>query len=177
MIKFKKDLIAGIVLFLFSTAYLFFTTNIDVFTAEGAAPLNARALPYMWGSFLLIMSVVLILRSAINLLKEKKGTNDKSLVNEKHLLSDGFKNFIRKYYRAILIFAFLIIYIALMQLLGFTVMTFVFLTASIVLLGPIDKRHLIIALAIALVGSIALYCIFSKGMHIMLPTGLSGGVL
>ena len=177
MIKSKKDLIAGIVLCLFSAAYLFCATKINVFTAEGAAPLNARALPYMWGSFLFIMSVVLILRSVVSLLKEKKGTDNKSLVNEKHLLSDGLKNFIGKYYRVILIFVFLIIYIAFMQLLGFIVMTFVFLTASVMLLGPIDKRHLIIALAIALVGSITLYCIFSKGMHIMLPETLFGGVL
>ena len=47
--EYKKNLIPGIVLTIFSIIYLVLTSQIKKFSGLGSDPLGARAIPYLWG--------------------------------------------------------------------------------------------------------------------------------
>lgn len=59
------DFILGIALCVTSLAYLLSARKIIAFTGPGAAPLDAKAIPYMWGGILFLLGISLIVRSCI----------------------------------------------------------------------------------------------------------------
>ena len=60
--EYKKNLIPGIVLTIFSIIYLVLTSQIKKFSGLGSDPLGARAIPYLWGISLLVLSLILVAR-------------------------------------------------------------------------------------------------------------------
>ncbi len=60
--EYKKNLIPGIVLTIFSIIYLVLTSQIKKFSGLGSDPLGARAIPYLWGISLLVLSLILVVR-------------------------------------------------------------------------------------------------------------------
>ena len=100
--QYKKELVPGIVLTVIAVLYLFFTTQIQPFTGLGATPLTNRFMPFFWGTCLLILSVMLIIRGV----RMRK----KELAAGKVATSGGFAIFWDNYKEVVLSFILLAIY-------------------------------------------------------------------
>lgn len=166
---YRKDLYPGIVLALISIAYLALTTQIQVFAGHGATPLTNQAMPRFWGVFLLILSVVLIVRGVRTLKKEKA-----SGVREERA---GFVQAVKNNREVILTFVALAIYIAGLQPIGFTVMSALYVFAqNLILTHPskINAKSVIIALVFGIVVAVLVDFLFVQFLHVLLPRGLAG---
>ena len=60
--QYKLDIIPGLVLSLFAIAYLSQVPSIVEFKGLGSTPLTNRFVPYLWGGFLLVLSLWVLLR-------------------------------------------------------------------------------------------------------------------
>ena len=94
--QYKKELVPGIVLTVIAVLYLFFTTQIQPFTGLGATPLTNRFMPFFWGTCLLILSIMLIIRGV----RMRK----KELAAGKVATSGGFAAFWDNYKEVVLSF-------------------------------------------------------------------------
>lgn len=166
---YRKDLYPGVVLALFSIAYLALTTQIQVFTGSGATPLTNRAMPRFWGVFLLILSVVLIIRGVRTLKKEKA-----SGVQEAR---SGLVEAVKNNREVILTFAALAIYIGGLEFVGFTVMSALYIFAQNLILthpGKINARRVVFALVFGIVVAVLIDFLFVRFLHVLLPRGIIG---
>lgn len=165
--EYKKNLFPGIVLSLFSAGYIIYATQIEVFTGSGSTPLSARFIPYLWGGCLLLLSIILIFRG----IKQRKEAVEKGTIEKKSVNLAGL---FKEHYEVILTFIFLAIYIALMESVGFLIMTILFLFGEILILTPKDKRNYIITAIVAIVFSFGIDFIFVRLLNVMLPLGIFG---
>lgn len=164
--EYKKNLATGTIMSLASIAYLVSASQVEVFTGSGASPLSAQFVPYLWGGSLLILSLIVLCRG----IKQKKAVVQ---MEEKREGSNLFAN----NYEVILTFVFLAIYIALLQPIGFLIMSAVYMTAQILLLTAKEKRSkrmIIITVAVAIVLAFVIDYIFVCLLNVMLPLGIFG---
>lgn len=165
--QYKKNLIPGIVLTLFSAGYLAYAAQIEKFTGSGSTPLSARFMPYFWGTCLLLLSVILIFRG----LKQRNAEIAAGMTQKNTTTA---REFVREHYEVILTFVFLAIYIALMESIGFLIMTILFLFGEIVILTPREKRNYLISGIVALVFAFGIDFIFVRLLNVLLPLGIFG---
>ena len=152
----KSDLITGIIAAAFSVFYLSQTTTIKIF-GGATGGVNARTVPEIWGSCLLILSIILIVRSIYGMAKAKKNP---TLPEQGNFI----KNLIDKR-EVVYTFALLIGYAALMKPVGFIITSIIYVFLQILILTPIKKRSrkvMGIAAVMAVTFSTVLYYVFTK---------------
>ena len=162
----KSDLITGIIAAAFSVFYLSQTTTIKIF-GGATGGVNARTVPEIWGSCLLILSIILIVRSIYGMAKAKKNP---TLPEQGNFI----KNLIDKREVAYT-FALLIVYAALMKPVGFIITSIIYVVLQILILTPIKKRSrkvMGIAAVMAVTFSTVLYYVFTKYFMVLLPPGI-----
>ncbi len=162
---YRKDLIPGVVLSVFSIIYLALSFQIDLFTGSGATPLNSRFAPQFWGSILLFLSVLLIFRG----LKAKKQVTEEKLERKM-----TFKEAVYENREVWLTFGALFLYILGLDFIGFMIMTVAYVFVQIMILTAKEKRNYVVALVVALVTSVVIDYVFVELLHVMLPTGILG---
>lgn len=165
---YRKNLVAGTTLALFAIIYLYFSLEIKTFNGSGATPLDSRFMPQLWGSCLLFLSVLLILRG----IKEKKLALKN--VGESVRTTFSLKTVYFNNYEVILTFVAIGIYILLLKNVGFIIMTIVYIFAQVLILTPPKKKNLIAAFIVAIVFAIGLDYIFVNLLHVLLPKGILG---
>ena len=162
----KSDLITGIIAAAFSVFYLSQTTTIKIF-GGATGGVNARTVPEIWGSCLLILSIILIVRSIYGMVKAKKNP---TLPEQGNFI----KNLIDKR-EVVYTFALLIGYAALMKPVGFIITSIIYVFLQILILTPIKKRSrkvMGIAAVMAVTFSTVLYYVFTKYFMVLLPPGI-----
>lgn len=162
----KSDLITGIIAAAFSVFYLSQTTTIKIF-GGATGGVNAKTVPEIWGSCLLILSIILIVRSIYGMAKAKKNP---TLPEQGNFI----KNLIDKREVAYT-FALLIGYAALMKPVGFIITSIIYVFLQILILTPIKKRSrkvMGIAAVMAVTFSTVLYYVFTKYFMVLLPPGI-----
>lgn len=162
----KSDLITGIIAAAFSVFYLSQTTTIKIFGGTTGG-VNAKTVPEIWGSCLLILSIILIVRSIYGMAKAKKNP---TLPEQGNFI----KNLIDKREVAYT-FALLIGYAALMKPVGFIITSIIYVFLQILILTPIKKRSrkvMGIAAVMAVTFSTVLYYVFTKYFMVLLPPGI-----
>ena len=162
----KSDLITGIIAAAFSVFYLSQTTTIKIF-GGATGGVNARTVPEIWGSCLLILSILLIVRSIYGMAKAKKNP---TLPEQGNFI----KNLIDKR-EVVYTFALLIGYAALMKPVGFIITSIIYVFLQILILTPIKKRSrkvMGIAAVMAVTFSTVLYYVFTKYFMVLLPPGI-----
>ena len=165
--KYKINMIAGGVLFAFGLAYFIMTWNIANFKGLGAPPVDAKFVPRLWGGLLMLLSLIVFIRGLVEYLRLKKeGKLEKSGVG----LIQGIMN----YREVILSFLFLLIYILLLQPVGFIIMSALFIIAEAMVLTPKEKRKPIIAAVIGIVAAVIVDYAFVNWLHVLLPAGILG---
>lgn len=164
--KYKQDIVPGIVLTVFSLLYLACIPQIKIFDGLGATPLNNRFVPYLWGGFLLVLSLWLIIRGL--------GKRKKFLAEGGTVTKFDWKATLDKYREVIASFVCLTIYVALMDAIGFVIMTIVYLFVQILILTPREnwKKNYIPAAITAVVCGVVLYIIFREMLNVLLPVGI-----
>jgi hypothetical protein len=170
--EYRKNIMTGGVLLAFSGAYLALSTKIRIFRGAGAAPLDSAFVPRFWGLCLLLLSLSLLLRG----LRERKREVALHGAPEKSAVGFGAKAraFIAANYEAILTFAIIAVYTALIDPVGFLIMSILYLFAQILILSDPKKRNLVRAGIMAVVASVAVDYIFVQLLHVMLPRGIFG---
>lgn len=162
----KSDLITGIIAAAFSVFYLSQTTTIKIF-GGATGGVNARTVPEIWGSCLLILSIILIVRSIYGMAKAKKNP---TLPEQGNFI----KNLIDKR-EVVYTFTLLIGYAALMKPVGFIITSIIYVFLQILILTPIKKRSrkvMGIAAVMAVTFSTVLYYVFTKYFMVLLPPGI-----
>lgn len=164
--KYKLDIVPGVVLAAFALFYMANIPQIKVFEGLGATPINNHFVPWLWSGFILVLSVWLIIRG---LNKRRKFIAAGGKV-EKFDLKAG----IDKYWEVIASFVALAVYVGLMDLVGFVIMTALYLFAQILILTPKEnwKKNYIPAAITGVVTGILLHLIFAEWLSVLLPVGI-----
>ena len=165
--KYKINMIAGGVLFLFGLAYFILTWQIANFKGLGAPPVDAKFVPRLWGGLLMFLSLIVFIRGIREYLRlRKEGKIEKKKTN----LIQG----VIEYREVILSFLFLLIYILLLQPVGFIIMSALFIFAEAMVLTPKGKRKPLIAAIVGIVAAVVVDFAFVTLLHVLLPAGILG---
>ncbi len=160
-------MIAGSVLFAFGLAYFMMTWNIANFKGLGAPPVDAKFVPRLWSGLLMLLSLIVFVRGIREYLHLKKeGKLEKS--------GAGFVQGVKDYREVILSFLFLLIYILLLQPVGFIIMSALFIFAEAMVLTPKGKRKPVIAAIVGIVAAVIVDFAFVNWLHVLLPAGILG---
>ena len=115
--KGRNDLFSGIVLSAFSIAYLIGATRIKIPKMLSSSFLNASSVPKLWGTLLLILGIILVIRG-VRVMKAEKAAGN---APEKKTAAQMVKDFWSANRAVIEMFVVLLIYIALIQPVGFLI--------------------------------------------------------
>lgn len=165
--EYKKNLFPGIVLTIFSIIYLILTSQIKKFSGLGSDPLGARAIPYLWGISLLILSIILVVRG---IKQRNQAMKDNTYVKTQFNIAA----IVKENREIVMTFVSLAIYIALLEPVGFLIMTAVYLFVQTLILTPKEKRNYILTLITSVVIAVALDYIFVCLLNVLLPLGIFG---
>lgn len=164
--KYMMDIIPGIVISIFSLLYLSQISGIQAFTGLGSTPLDNHFVPYLWGGVLLFLGVWLIGRGII----KRKHFKAAGGVPKKMDLAAA----ISEKREVIASFVALGIYVGLMDLVGFVIMTILYTFVQILILTPKEKwsKNVLPAGIVALVAGFLLYYLFKVQLSVLLPAGI-----
>lgn len=166
----KKDILSGSVVAVLDGIYLYLCGGIEPFRGKGTTPLTNQFIPYFWGSALMLLSVLLILRGVRQV--RKQGKKSAEGPREKRSAAAVCMGWISDNREVIASFACLFLYILLLKKIGFVIMTALFLTVETLILTPREKRNYLLSVLLGIGMSAALYFIFGKTLHILLPVGI-----
>ncbi|AKL94603.1 tripartite tricarboxylate transporter TctB family [Clostridium aceticum] len=153
--KFKKysELIFGIFILAFGMFYFILTTQLP-----RKAAIDATFIPYILVVFMGVLGILQLIAG----IKASKNFSEKSYVPEN-----------LDYLTVIKIIALIVIYIALLEPIGFLICTAVFLVFGFSLLAPAgEKKNYVQYMVIAVIASAVIYFSFRNGLNLMLPEGI-----
>lgn len=164
--KYKLDIVPGVVLAVFSLLYMANIPQIKVFEGLGSTPINNHFVPWLWSGAILVLSVWIIIRG---LNKRRKFIAEGGKV-EKFNLKAG----IEKYWEVIASFIALTVYVALMDAVGFVIMTILYVFVQILILTPREewKKNYVPAAITAAITGVVLFFIFKEALNVLLPVGI-----
>ena len=165
---YRKNITAGLVLTAFSMFVIWQSFHIRVFVSSGAPPLNSAAVPRMWGGILLLLSLMLLVRGLLQYRVFRK--SGKKAPEIKINVVDFFRN----HYPVILTFVLLAIYIVLMQIVGFLIMTALYLFAQILVLSPLGRKKYVFSAILSVGMAVLVTYIFTVPFSVLLPRGILG---
>lgn len=164
---YKKNLYTGLGMMLFSVVYFALSFNIKPFKGIGATPLDSAFVPRMWGVCLFLLSLALTIR----------GLRERAEYKRTAPPADGqasFSAFLRKYYKVLLTFLFITVYIALLEPVGFFLTSACYITAQTLILSPSGKKNPLMAALVGLIAAGIIDYLFVVLLHVILPKGILG---
>ena len=164
--KYMMDIVPGAVIAVFSLLYLSQVPSIQAFEGLGSTPLDNHFVPYLWGGVLLFLGLWLVSRGAIKFKRFKAAGGEA----KKNSLGAA----IAEKREVIASFVALVIYVGLMDLVGFVIMTVLYTFAQILILTPREKwkKNFVPAGIVALVAGFLLYYLFKVQLNVLLPAGI-----
>lgn len=153
MNKKYKDVIIGAVLAVLSTGYLLMSFQIKLTNIDRVV--GSRMFPQICGTIILILSVCLIVGG----MQRAKKAQPEAAGERKN------------YTRTILVLGSYAAYIFLMDKIGFTVSSILYLFSQMVVMGkwPVSRKSLLLYLVIAVAVSAAIYVMFNNVFMLILP--------
>jgi putative tricarboxylic transport membrane protein len=158
LIKYKH-VIAAAVLLVFCIALYTGAQSIRVLQPNSASYINSRFFP-------VCISVIMGFVSLLELAASIRSLSGKSSVG-----SGGQTLSPAGILRIVATLALLAGYVALLNTVGFWIMTTLYLFAQMLLLTPADRRNVRFAAALAFAASTAIYIFFSHILTLVLPRG------
>ena len=164
--KYMMDIVPGVVIAVFSLLYLSQVPGIQAFEGLGSTPLDNHFVPYLWGGVLLFLGLWLVGRGIVKFKRFKAAGGEA----KKNSLGAA----IAEKREVIASFVALVIYVGLMDLVGFVIMTVLYTFAQILILTPREKWKKIFVPAgiVALVAGFLLYYLFKVQLNVLLPAGI-----
>lgn len=163
---YKMDIIPGIVIAVFSIGYLAMIPGIQTFTGLGSTPLTNHFVPYLWGGFLLVLSLWIIARG----LRRRR----KYLAEGGKIEKTALKDALMERREVVASFVSLALYVGLLDLVGFVIMTILYVFVQILILTPRDKwgKTYVPAAITAVVSGGLLFYVFRYLLNVLLPVGI-----
>lgn len=149
----RNELLIGMAMLAVGLGYLFMTMALP---RRGFV--DSAFVPY-------ILAIALCLLGTLQLLAGKKLPKNAAKADQEKAVID--------YLSVIKSFALVIIYVALLEKVGFVIMTALYLYVQFIVLTPLDQKanHLLYT-AIAVIASVSIYFLFRQGFDLLLPAGL-----
>ncbi|MTD30623.1 tripartite tricarboxylate transporter TctB family protein [Planomicrobium sp. YIM 101495] len=124
--------------------------------------LDPGSFPTLIAALLTFLSLILIIGKVVELRKRKPATKPKK----------SLKEFYTEYRLVLLTVLLFIVYIFLMQFIGFVVTTILFIIGAGVLIGSRKKKDLIIISSVAVIVTLSTYFFFENVLYIRFPSGI-----
>lgn len=153
MDKKYKDVVVGSVLAVLSVIYLLLSFRIKLTNIDRVV--GSRLFPQICGTIILVLSICLIVGGIQSM---KKAEPEKA----------GGK---KSYTRTILVLGSYACYIFLMDKIGFTISSVIYLFSQMVVMGkwPAGRKSMLLYLVIAVAVSAAIYVLFNNVFMLILP--------
>ncbi|ORC35367.1 hypothetical protein B4O97_09335 [Marispirochaeta aestuarii] len=159
MVQQKKDIWSGFFSLILGLAVLIASFGIDKTRLAGVGP---EYLPKAVGIYISILSLILISNSLYELnIKKTKEKKDK----------DEGPLEVRTFVASVIL---LISYIFLLKVLGFIIMSAVFLFGEMYILAPRNHRNILLFLILSTGLPTAVYFLFVNVFNLLLPAGILG---
>lgn len=153
----RKELLVGALMLGAGLFYLFLTMNLP---RKGA--IDASTVPY-------VLSIGLCLLGVLQLLTSTKATQPSADPDADAELPDSTPPDYPTVFKTLGLIA---VYVALLQKVGFPIMTVLYLYAQFIVITPRDRKINHVAyIVIALVSSVVIFVTFRQGFDLMLPAG------
>lgn len=160
----KKDMLTGGVLAVVAIAYIMGSFSIKVFEGAGKTIINAGTIPRMWGVCLLILSMILIFRKGDPAVMEEKDMAGEA----KHTVNEWFY----QNYAVVGTFVMMVVYILILDTVGYLLDTFVYLILQILLLSPKGEKKMFLTIVISAFVAAGTCYIFTQWLGVPLPAGV-----
>lgn len=160
MLKEYKEIISGVIIFIFAAVYFIIALSIPEFN-DGF--ISSDFMPKIYGVVLMLLSAFQIAFGMKRQKKENAADNQTSDVEKMKIAPE-----------VLLTFIMLVLYVAFLNLLGFLIATILFLLGMVTLFTPKEKRSILKIVLISVVFSLVVYLIFVKGFSLTLPEGILG---
>ena len=152
------DIISGAFILLLSVVFFVGAHSIVSFADS---KYGASITPRVVSVIMAILSIILIISGIQNLKVEKRtGINEAST-------KQSNENKITYYTLGLIT-----IYIALINVIGFPVMTAIYIALQLFVLSGLKMKKLLLGAIVGIVSSTLIYLIFSKALYIQLPLGI-----
>ena len=176
----NKELLVGVIFLIVGVAYFALAFTIPSYDAYGGSSVvDSSFVPKVIGALMTVLSVlqlVFSLRAGKNpppAAHSAKPTEEDGTFKVEDWDDDAAnRNADTK--ALIAIFAILIVYMALMSVLGFLISSALFLFATMMLLTPKQKRKLPVIVILSVIVAIGVYYLFVYGLDMVLPAGILG---
>lgn len=159
-----KDIILGVVMLLFSGAYLFYAQQIKTRPKLTPSYASARIMPTLLGVLLMALSIICIIQGVQKL--RKGGTDEAAKASDKGDLI-----------AVVLTFAVIIGYTVILPNLGFCLSTVIYLFLQMNILAPKDKRNYALFAIVSVVFTAVVFVAFRVGLQQLLPRGIIESLL
>lgn len=165
--KNKKQLIVSITFLLLGIAYFIGTFFIKEYSGYGTQSVDSSFVPKILGVLMIGLSVFLLVQTLLENKRAEATTQVESTIpdDDEVVKTADNKSFI-------IILVMMIIYLALMESLGFIITTAAFMICSIFFLTPKEKRNIPLTLILSLVMAVGSYYLFVYSLGLMLPAGI-----
>ncbi len=157
----KRDLLVGVIVGLFSILYYIGALQIKMYKGLGVSVIDSSEVPKKWAIFLLLLSVMLIVRS---LRRMKKSLGTDASLKELLVLNKEVG----------LTFVLLAIYTIFLKQLGFVIATFLYIFFQTLVLTKKEKRNYKLVIILAVVFSVLIDYVFVEWLSVLLPKGIIG---
>ena len=158
--KYMMDIVPGVVIAVFSLLYLSQVPGIQAFEGLGSTPLDNHFVPFLFlGLWLVGRGIVKFKRFKAAGGEAKKNSLGAAIAEKREVIAS---------------FVALVIYVGLMDLVGFVIMTVLYTFAQILILTPREKwkKNFVPAGIVALVAGFLLYYLFKVQLNVLLPAGI-----
>lgn len=156
------ELLIGLAL-IFLSAVIYFQSG--TFPAGDPTQLNPGSFPKVIAVSLAVLSLILVLSKI------------RELVNNRAALAgldkkQYFKELVVEYRLVLITLVSLLLYVILMQFIGFIITTICFIIAMGLLIGPKKKKDVLIISIVAVVVTLGTYLFFENVLYVRFPSGL-----
>lgn len=129
--------------------------------------IDSRAYPILIVTLLLVLSSILMIMSIRDLMRGKINEGGEQEADE-----GGKKNYVC----VLITLALSIVYVMLLQPLGFLISSAIYMFFLTINLCPAEKLRPVLFAVIAIVSSTVIYSVFRYGLNLMLPGGILTGI-
>lgn len=162
------ELIGGVAVFMIAAVYFWMAFSIKQFNAGQPGIITSDVIPKIYGAAVMLLSAILIFRGIRELkIPPAPDTREGGQAGRKFPVEPEI----------LLTFLLLVVYVALLQTVGFVIMSILFVLGLSAILLPAEKRRAgsyLTILVVAVVFTVAITAIFVKGFNLTLPMGLLG---
>ena len=169
----NKELLGGVIFLIVGVAYFALAFTIPSYDAYGGSSVvDSSFVPKVIGALMTVLSVLQLVFSLRAGKNPPPAAPSAKPTEEDGTFKAANRNADTK--ALIAIFAILIVYMALMSVLGFLISSALFLFATMMLLTPKQKRKLPVIVILSVIVAIGVYYLFVYGLDMVLPAGILG---